>query len=310
MAVGRSIDGSAPSEVHRAHPWSHAAFEALLLNQSPLQHHQIPERKLSMNRALLAATLTLSAVASTASAQFVPLGSLPGFNTNDGTGVVGAAQTSPLPAQNFTFSVAPGSPNDVATGPMGVALEWIDVEFFVPGDFDIDLIFDPVGPATPISARFFHRVNPSANAGRGDMSNLDFTAQMGTVNGGVINMWTDAVGHPEGSTLSYPLVPLSTTPFDTAGNATNALATFGNLASTAGDWTVRVFDNYAGDGDSGFTLPPGGPLVDGYINADVVTIYAIVPEPASLSLLAIGSLAMLRRRCSRGSDNSCVNAVE
>lgn len=216
-------------------------------------------------------------------------------------GLVVAGQSMAIefgPGAGFTFpdnsAVGGGSNINVAGQlPFIASLNWVKVSFgtttTAPNRMhtwvgDLIVVFSHVGTGT--SVHLFSRVGSTTATGIGDSSDLSgpyrffetgasFAAAAGTVAGGVpvpngdYARSTHAFGAGAGNSgVGVPQF-----------NA-NTYANFTGLA-TNGDWRLFITDNAGGDvGD--------------------VTAWSfdatLVPEPATLAVLGIGALALLRRR--------------
>jgi hypothetical protein len=82
--------------------------------------------------------------------------------------------------------------------------------------------------------------------------------------------------------LTNTLSPFTYTPFDSMNDGTQIVRSFGGTTYT---WNLRYFEDDAGADDND---------LDSYVKLEFVS--AVVPEPTSLSLLALGALAATRRR--------------
>ncbi len=172
----------------------------------------------------------------------------------------GAGANTPGPAFTSTISV----PDSFTVGDVDVT---IDFQHTWVGDLEITL------ENGANAALLVSRIGWSG-VGAGDNANYNGTYTFDSDGGD--DAWAVAASDPS-SAFDMPSGTYRTSDANT-GAANSSLDVFDGQNS-AGDWTLRIVDNFNFDlgNVNGWTL-------------------SIVPEPTSLSLLALGALGLIRRR--------------
>lgn len=173
----------------------------------------------------------------------------------------GAGGNVPGPAFTSTINVPDSAPVADVYVTVDLAHTWVgDLQMSVSHGGNTAILVDRIG---------------WAGAGAGDSSNYNGAYRFDSDEAG--DIWLEAGN----GTSAYDLAPGTydtSDPISGAGNA--ALDVFDGMDS-AGDWTLSIVDNFNFD--------------TGDVNSWTLGVLP-VPEPASLSLLALGGLALLRRR--------------
>jgi hypothetical protein len=157
-----------------------------------------------------------------------------------------------------------------------------------------------VFPAHSGAANSYLGTNFNNTAGTGTISNWAISPVLDVQVGEVVTFWTRTVSSPAFPDRLH--LKLNTAGDTNTGNFTQTLVTVNPNLTVAGyptAWTAFNWVSTVSDATVRFAfhcdVPNGGPTG---ANSDYIGIdtFSITPEPASLSLIALGGLGLIRRR--------------